>query len=141
MLIRVNAAEINPRRSVMKKSIYSLLAGSAVSFCVFAGTAQAADVHSSIQAHLGDGSKAYASESWSAPQGALGPIRSETHTAGGANPHDLIQAHLGGDGIANYAQMKMRKDDSWQAPQGAQGPIRKDSMHDGGLFPLNATGG
>ncbi len=137
----MNEANLNPRSSTMKKSIYSLLGCGAVSLFAFAGAAQAADVHSSIQAHLGDGSKAYASESWSAPQGAQGPIRSEMLTAGSASPNDLIQAHLGGDGVAHYVQMNMGKNDSWHAPQGAQGPIRNDSMHDGRLFPLSATGG
>jgi len=129
---------------IMKQSFSSVLRYGSVGLCMLVGGAQAGDVNSYIQTYLGDGSNSYeskASKSWSAPQGAQGPIRSDMSTANRSNPNDLIQAHLGGDGLVTKRQMKSDIGDSLAASQGPQGPIRNDSMHYQWHFPLNATGG
>ena len=69
----------------MKKTIFSALAcGVMIGLAVPVGTVSASDEHDRIQAHLGDGlflnSKSAMDvkhESWSTPQGAQGPIRSD----------------------------------------------------------------
>ena len=83
----MNEANLNPRSSTMKKSIYSLLApqgaqGPIRSEMLTAGSASPNDL---IQAHLGgDGVAHYVqmnmgkNDSWHAPQGAQGPIRNDS---------------------------------------------------------------
>lgn len=69
----------------MKKTTLSALAcGLMIGLVVPVGTVGAADEHDRIQAHLGDGTSTYSQsamdgkyESWSTPQGAQGPIRSD----------------------------------------------------------------
>lgn len=124
----------------MKKLIFSVLSCGVVSLFVSVGGAQAADANSSVQAHLGEGGMPSASDSWSAPQGAQGPIRSDMSTARAADPNDAIQAQLGGDGRGIYAQMNSDKGATWSAPSGPQGPIRNDFIDDKMLYPLSAGG-
>jgi len=125
----------------MKKLIVSVLGCGVVSLFMSVGSARAADANSYIQAHLGDGSKPYSSDSWSAPQGAQGPIRSDMSIARGLDPNDVIQANIGGGAKPRSSQMASTNVDTGSAPSGAQGPIRNDLMDNEKLFPLNAPGG
>lgn len=69
----------------MRKTTFSAFAcGVMIGVFVPVGTVSAADEHDRIQAHLGDGPFIYSGsamdvkhESWSTPQGAQGPIRSD----------------------------------------------------------------
>ena len=124
----------------MKKLSFSVISCGVVSLFVSAGGALAADANSYIQAHIGGGAPLVVVDTWAAPVGAQGPIRSEMSSASGMNPHDGIQAALGGDGRSSYLPMKSTSADTWSAPSGAQGPIRSDFTDDKMLFPLSAGG-
>jgi hypothetical protein len=72
----------------MKNSLFPKIAcGVMIGVFVPLGTVSAADENDRIQSHLGDGTSSYSRsamdapyqthETWSAPQGAQGPIRSD----------------------------------------------------------------